>query len=113
MISDERLKELIKFTASMMFVKLYDGQAERYPYPEYKLALSELLDARRKIDMLKEDAERLAVIAMKFAMPDLTYGEAKTLRRKLDKIIDEHKQVMRKVDPPTLSSFIGCMKEVK
>jgi hypothetical protein len=109
MISDERLKELIKFTASMMFVKLYDGQAERYPYPEYKLALSELLDARRKIDMLKEDAERLAsAIQHK--------GSFNEIMAQNFEAVMKHERVMKELDDadlPTLSSFIGCMKEVK
>jgi len=66
---------------------------------------------RHKINLLKEDAERLArgydynnKLLMSIGMVIETGGET---------ILDKHKQVMRKVDPPTLSSFIGCMKEVK
>ena len=92
MITDERLKELLEYA--------YDIAETEVLGRDLHSALSELLEARRKIGILKEDAERLAKFATDTASHDWTEVITMTLHGHMELIemINRHNQVMKEVE---------------
>jgi hypothetical protein len=86
MISDKQLDEIIELN------KLLSCES---PIADYTLeAIEELLSARRKIDLLKEDVGR----AFNFIWGIEILLDSRSALEKLAEIREEHQQVMKEVE---------------
>lgn len=104
MISDERL---IWLKDDWIEDEILDDGSNLKEIQEIQSALQELLDARRKIDLLKEDAERLAACLIS---PEEIVAHSKKCKRYRENNpnaectcgyqddYDRHEQVMKEVE---------------